>query len=256
MRNKEESKIDEWIREAEIIEVPAEALPRRAYNERLVAFIDILGITNLVSDSRYDAEEVLQIMGQIQNYVKNECEELVKESEAIVLQLGDGFVIVAELDCVNRLCEILSAIQWQALVYSHRLLRGALTAGEVVVSDDERYFIGPAIIEVFALERQNAIFPRIILVNEIEEYIKKAKLRVDFGYIVEDEDKMRYLDFIKCNIDTEKLSRKKLMSLLTTQGTIDMIRTAYETLMKEDKTVAQKYGWLISKFAYHGIKII
>jgi len=257
MGETQKPRILDWIEEAEKIGVPPEAPPRRAYDEKVVAFIDILGMTDLVRDKeRHDAEEILTIMGQVQKYVSTECEELIKNYEAIVLQLGDGFVIVAELDCINRLCKILSTVQWQALVYSHRLLRGALTAGEVVVSDDERYFIGPAIIEAYALERQNAIFPRIILVNEVEKYIKKAKTSIDFTYIVEDQDKIKYLDFIKYNIDAEKLSKKRLTHLLTTQGTRHMIKTEYEKLLDENKTVAQKYGWLISKFADCGIKLI
>jgi len=201
-------KVIEWIEEEEKIEVPIEVSLRRTYDEKLVAFFDILGMTEKVSESSVDAEEILTIMGQIQTYVKTECNSLVKEKQLIPLQLGDGFFIVAELDCINELCNILSKIQWKALIYSNMLIRGALTAGKVVVGDDERYFIGPAIIEAFKLERQNAIFPRVIYANEINNYITGVK--VDFKYIVEGKDKIKYIDYIQHNIDNDKLTMKKL----------------------------------------------
>jgi hypothetical protein len=48
--------------------------------------------------------------------------------------------------------------------------------------------------------------------------------------------------------------------LLTTQGVKNILKNEYTKLMgdkkSENKKIAQKYGWLISKFSDHGIKII
>lgn len=246
----------EWIEEAEKIKVPAEARPR-AYDDKLVAFIDILGLTDLAKEEEL-AEIVLTIMSQIQTYVRTECSALVNDHKLDYIQIGDGFVIVTGLRQINRLCAILSTIQWRSLFGSRVLLRGAITAGRVQGSTAEGFFIGPAIIEAYKLERDNAIYPRIIYMNEIENYVSK-KL-ITFGYITEDQDKIRYLDFIKHNYDTKKLSLKNLDHLLTTQGVKNVLKTEYERLIgdgnSDNKKIAQKYGWLISKFAYHGINII
>ena len=115
---------------------------------------------------------------------------------------------MVDVDCVNEICKILSAVQWQILVYSHMLLRGALTAGQVAIGSEEEYFIGPAIIEAITLERQNAIFPRIVFDNrEIEKYIKTGDIK--YKDIVEDQDKIKYLDYRKYYMDNEKLNFNK-----------------------------------------------
>ena len=249
--------IFEWIEETEKIEVPVSIPRRRTYDDRLVAFIDILGVTDLVQD-RDDAEEILTLMSQIQTYVKNECNVLVASNKLDYIQIGDGFVIVTGLRQINRLCKILSSIQWRTLMDSKMLLRGAITAGRVKGSTAEGFFIGPAIIEAYKLERDNAIFPRIIYMNEIENYVSQKLFK--FNYITEDQDKIRYIDFIKHNCETKKLSKKNLDHLLTSQGVKNILKTQYEKLAvkndSENKKTAQKYGWLITQFASYGIKVI
>ena len=146
MDETQKPKIVEWIEEAEKIEVPTRLLPRRPYDERLVAFIDILGMTAKIRDSKSDAEEILAIMGQMQKYVEIECEQLVANHQLNFLQLADGFIFVAELDRINEVCKILSTVQWRVLVYSQMLLRGAITAGKIRMSDDSKLIIGPEVV--------------------------------------------------------------------------------------------------------------
>ena len=204
-----DEKIKAWIA-GEEKEIPPPVLP---YEKKLVAFIDILGVKDKVKEGRDDAAQVVTIMRQIRTYVETECDSLVKEQKLNSLQVGDGFFIVSDTDCIDEICKILSVVQWQVLIDSQMLLRGVLTAGKVAVEAD-KYFIGPAIIEALELERRNAIFPRIIYVNKkIEKYINKED--INFEYIIEDQDKIKYLDFIRYNIENEQLTLEKLEQLLT-----------------------------------------
>ena len=247
-----DKQIKEWIAGPEEREIPPPALP---YDEKLVAFIDILGVTDKVAVGGDDALQIVTIMKQVRTYVESECNTLFKEDRLISLQIGDGFVIVADTDCINEICKILSVVQWRVLIYSQMLLRGALTAGKVAVGENGEYFIGPAVIKALELESQNAIFPRIIYENKkIEKYINKEDF--EFKYIVEDQDKIKYIDYIQYNLDTEQLTGEKLEQLLTEQEVNKMLKEAYEKTMCKNRRVAQKYGWLISKLAIHGIKII
>ena len=222
MDETQKSKISDWIAEAEKIKVPSKAAPRRTYDEGLVAFIDILGMTDLVQDKKRDAEDILTIMAAIQKHVGIECDKLAADNKLDYIPIGDGFIIVTGLGLINQLCEILSGVQWRTLIYSKMLMRGALTAGRVSVSQDDRLFVGPAIIDAYKFERENAIYPRIIFVNEIENYI--AKTQINYTYIAVDQDKVKYLDFIKFNFDKEGLSKKTLDNLLTKQGIEKQIR--------------------------------
>lgn len=257
MGKTQKSRIDEWIEETERIEVPSKVPLPRKYDDRLVAFIDILGITDLAKDDDR-AEEVLNIMSKVRTYVIAECNELFLEGKLDYIQIGDGFVIVTRLRQINQMCKILSFIQWRTLIESKTLLRGVLTAGRVQGSMAEGFFIGPAIINAYKLERENAIFPRIIYMSEIEKYISKKLIK--FGYIMEDQDKVRYLDFIRHNADDKKISKKTLDHLLTTQGVKDLLKTEYERYIVSNDAdnikKAQKCGWIISKFADCGVRLI
>jgi hypothetical protein len=250
--SKIDEKIEAWIAGPEEKEIPPPALP---YEKKLVAFIDILGVTDKVKEGGDDAAQIVNIMKQIRTYVETECNPLVKAEKLSSLQIGDGFFIISDTDCINEICRILSVVQWQVLIDSQMLLRGVLTAGKVAVGEDDKYFIGPAVIEALELERRNAIFPRIIYENkQIEKYINKEEM--NFEYIIEDQDKIKYLDFIQYNIDSEQLTAEKLEQLLTEKEVNKALKEAYERKIYKDKAAAQKYGWLISKLAIHSIKII
>ena len=256
MNGDEKPIVYKWIEEREKIKVPTRITRRREYNEKLVAFIDILGMTALMKDKKHDAEEILMILSEIQKIVENECAKLIKSQKLDLLHIGDGFFIVTNLRQINSLCEILSNVQWRTLIYFGKLIRGALTVGKVRV--EGRLFIGPAIIDAYKFERVNAIYPRIIFLNEVEKHISKESIK--FGYIEEDQDKVKYLNFIKHNFEFRKMSGKILDQLLTTEGVKQTLNEEYTRLMdtsgSENKKIAQKYGWLISKFAYYGIKIL
>lgn len=249
--NEIDEKTRAWIAGPEEKEIPPTVLP---YEEKLVAFIDILGVKDKVKEGGDDAAQVVAIMKQIRTYVETECSSLANAEKLRSLQIGDGFFIISDTDCINEICEILSMVQWHVLVDSQMLLRGVLTAGKVAVEED-KCFIGPAVIEALELEKRNAIFPRIIYENKkIEKYINKED--VNFQHIREDQDKIKYLDFIQYNIDTKQLTVEKLEQLLTEKEVNKTLEEAYKKKICKDKDTAQKYGWLISKLADHGIKII
>jgi hypothetical protein len=248
-----DKKAQAWAAGPEEKEIPPPILP---YEEKLVAFIDLLGVKDKVQEGGDDALQIVTIYNQVRTYVETECSMLVKDKRLNLLQIGDGFVIVANIDCIDELCKILSTIQWQVLIYCKMLLRGALTAGKVAVGEDDEYFIGPAIIEVLTLESQNAIFPRIIYQNKkiAAKYTKKRDF--ESKYITEDQDKLRYIDYIKYSRASKRLTREKLKQLLVKQEVTKYLKERYETLMCKNKKASQKYGWLISKLANYGVKII
>ena len=246
--------LEQWIAETKskpIVEEPEKKL----YDDKLVAWIDILGMRDKMRKSN-DAEEIFNIMAKLQYFVENECEDLVKAEVLDFLQLSDGFIIVAEMDYINELCRILCRIQWHVLLHLNelKLLRGAMTAGKASMSDDTRLIIGPAFIEAYAMESDNAIFPRILFAEEISQYIAPGKLVFDF--VKQDGDNLKYLDFISYSIKEQDLKQKQLAHLLETQGVNKILKQSYEKYIHGDKTIAQKYGWLIAKLSEYEIDIL
>lgn len=252
MNEIDEKQIKEWLAGPKVERIPPPVLP---YEEQLVAFIDILGMRDKVNEEGgYDAAKVVALIKQIRTYVETECSSLAKAGRLRYLQIGDGFFIISNIDCINEICRILSLVQWHVLVDSLMLLRGVLTAGKVIVEED-KCFIGPAINEAIELEGRNAIFPRIIYENKrIEKYVNREDMT--FQHVREDQDKIKYLDFIRYNIDTEQLTMEELKQLLVKKEVNKALEEAYRKTICKDKYTAQKYGWLISKLADYGIKII
>ena len=245
-------KILDWIAEAEHIETIPEPT-KKSYDDKLVAWFDILGMREKMHASD-DADEILSIMGTLQKFVENACESLTAQNKVDYLQISDGFIIIADLDCIDDICKILCTVQWQVLVYLRMLLRGALTAGKVSISDDSRLIVGPAFIDAFVLESENAIFPRILFANEIFKYIEQNN--IEFKYIKEDSDKFLYLDFIDSEISLEKYTGKQLNHLFTTHGVKEFLKSSYENYEPNKKRLAQKYGWMIAKLKAHNIKVL
>lgn len=252
-------KVLKWVEDEERAKPPIRARVVKKSDQKLVALFDVLGISDSVNDARNEDEEekIFKTLLQIQAYVRNECDGF-DAGKLDYLQIGDGFVIVAALRQINQVCRILSSIQWQALIECKMLVRGALTAGRVQGSRANGFFVGPAVIEAVRFERDNAVYPRIIFVNEIEKLVPHNSIK--FNYIVEDEDKIRYLDYINYSFDIGGHSPASLDQLLTNYGIKETLKRWYETTIvsskSENKKIAQKYGWLITKFGHHGVNII
>jgi hypothetical protein len=227
-------------------------IPKKPYDVKLVAWFDVLGMSNEILTSS-NADDILSQMGKLKNYVENSCEVLFKERKLNFIQLNDGFIIVAELDCINELCEILCQIQWKVLIDSKKLLRGALTAGMVTMSEDSKLILGPAFIKALRMETTNAIFPRILFANEIVDYIDKNNITQK--YINKDADHFQYLNYLQWAIDKYKYSNKLFDNVLTKYGIKALITSSYQEFLTKDKKIAQKYGWLISKLKDHDINL-
>jgi len=229
--------------------------PKLPYEVQLVAFIDILGLSDKVRKSGEEASRIMAMMESIRRNVETLCHKYTETGEIRLLQIGDGFFLVAHFNLVNEMCNILAEIQWRVLIEWQELIRGSLTAGNVRVGKDNNFFIGQAIIEAFELERKNAIFPRIICEDrKIEKYIGQGT--IDYRYISNDQDKIKYIDYIKYIVDNDGLTEEKLKELIIDQGIGDALKKEYEVLIGENKEAAQKYGWLFSKLEPYNVKII
>jgi hypothetical protein len=224
---------------------------RRQYDEKLVAWFDVLGMRKRIRNYKeHDAEEIFTTMGRFQNYVRNSCESLEESDKVKYMQISDGFILVSEFDSLKKICEILCQIQWKILVNDNMLLRGALTSGKIsMTSDEPKLIIGPAFIEAFSMESENAIFPRIIISHGLHQ---AAKL----DFIIEDSDHFYFLDFLGYIIKNENYNIKQLTHDLRTSKVIEFLKNEYNTYVENDKKIAQKYGWLIEKLSAKQIKVL
>jgi hypothetical protein len=200
-----------------------------------------------------NAEEIFLCMEKIQKYVGNSCDKFEAKGILRYLQISDGFIIVADLDMLNEFCDILCRVQWNVLIHSQMMIRGAITAGNVSMSDDSRLIIGPGFIDAFVLESENAIFPRVLFSPDINKYVDLKNKTPK--YVKKDSDNFMYLDFLQYAIDIDKIGHRSLLHLMQTQGVIKFVEDGYINHLENKKNVAQKYGWMISKLGDKGIQI-
>jgi hypothetical protein len=250
-------KVESWWDEETKVDSPnlETEVPKKSYSNRLVAWIDILGMRNMIKDESNEADTIFGVMEKLRSFVQTPCASLAKEGKVHYTQIADGFMIVADIECANDFCSILADVQWRVLVECQMLLRGAVTAGKVSVSDDPQIIIGPAYVDAYMLESENAIYPRVILTDE---FFSATKGHLNFPYIATDADKERYLDFLPYAIQKNNLDPKRVEHLLETQGVFKVLK---DTIKKANKakssgrSVSQKHGWTVSKLEMHKIKV-
>ncbi len=136
-------------------------------NERVVAFIDILGFESLVCDMAQDERLHQRLQYALQNIkrVKNSSlNENTAQRDLEVSVFSDCIAISAEHD--NHHGVIWTAIHLQSsLLVLGILTRGGISKGKLVHEDDMLY--GEGIIKAYKLESKAAIYPRILIDNEI-----------------------------------------------------------------------------------------
>ena len=140
------------------------------YEERLVAFVDILGFKELVYDSvKSDAvmDKIYEAMQTILDVKKVEGSlsnlEIGRTYQATVTTFSDSIIISYLLGSYGNLFRILlDIIHLQlALAYQGILIRGGIAIGKAY--HDGEIVFGPAMNEAYELESLCAKYPRIIV---------------------------------------------------------------------------------------------
>ena len=205
--------------------------------EKVVCYLDILGFKNKVENNLENAA-LLPFVMMIQ----------AKEAETDIryYSFSDCMYLTCEKNKINTLIKVVSFIQYNLLMCSPmlidkvngdgkckienvNLIRGAITFGEVVEFDDFNAF-GNAINKGYLLESKEAIYPRIIIDDELYSYFK------DRNDIIKDDDEKYYVDFIKQmgkEIDNNK-------------DNIFMIYEYIDNYLKENQDAIEKYEWFNS----------
>lgn len=249
-----DDKILEWIEDSEQViiedEIELQEEPK-VYEKKIVAWFDVLGIREKIKADD-NAENIIHIMKQLRAVVNEQCELLQKKDRLHYLQIADGFMIVANVDCHKEVCEILSKLQWLILWKLNMLARGAVTLGDVSVFEinEEKLIIGPAYVKAYQLESENAIFSRIILDKLFMKEFEDIK---ENTWIKEDMDGFFYLDFLEHTMQSENKNAANIDEIFMKEGVVDTIKEGYN---HQSASVVQKYSWFISLLKMNKISIL
>jgi hypothetical protein len=165
------------------------------YSERVLAFIDILGRSEIVVDEP-SVERVARAIFTVhrENDMHTFAARLVEADSAVC--------VTSFSDCVVLSCDAASNAAVQSLLYRvcrlyvELLKEGFVCRGAVVVgraSHQDIAVVGPALIEAYKLERDVAVYPRIILRDVDLPRLDYERGRDD-RHVLRSEDGIPYLN--------------------------------------------------------------
>lgn len=247
--------IDEWIEESQSIEGISEELGSTTlkYEKKLVAFLDLLGITNEIRSTTNGNENIIiSKMTKIKEIVEIEIEGSPISDKMSMLYISDSFIFVCEQEALAYFLALLSNIQMRVLVECKTMLRGALEYGDVIVQDNGKQIIGPAYIDAYLKQEHDAIFPRIIIGNSVLRLIYLDEK--PYEQVVVSQDRETSLDYIDVYMTLEHLTKKEIMTRLRREGIYDYLFSAYEQYNKKNNSsVRAKYAWTINYLRDKGV---
>lgn len=212
-----------------------------AYQEKLVAFIDLLGFKELNKEvSEKDTihnilktnEELIKIIESINS------EQKIKDDCSIKI-FSDSIFFSYPKEMFTALLKDLSLLSYKVAKQGY-FFRGGLTFGKVFDTGNSLY--GPAVIDAYELESKTAFYPRIILKKDLLKNIYLTKEQIlditDNRLLLRDFDDQVFLNYLynTCVILTDELR------------TICDNITLLAKKNNKNPTVLPKYLWLINHF--------
>ena len=224
------------------------------YEDRIVAFIDILGFRSFVNETVDKESNVnlvkLKKLGESLILIK---EEFKKANENILYPAGvtityfsDSIVISilptsVVTETLLEVLETLKRVQIK-LINNGILLRGGIVQGKIIHNSE--MILGPAMISAYDLESKSALYPRITIDpkiiyelfdergNSLEDHDFRKVFMIDF-------DNTFYVDYftdIKHYIADQKEYYQNLRTLIR------------NGVKRADIGIRMKYLWMLNKF--------
>jgi len=246
------------------------------YENRLVAFIDILGFSEIVKESK-DNTDKINLIYSVLNYLKDweasenwdlkliEIEEDAQKKGVESFNItgktnstsfSDSIVVSVKVDNnVNEMTSTLIAnlaYIGAILIEQGILFRGGLTIGNIIHNEFGTVF-GQGLIDAYLLESNLAKFPRIImsdkLIRQLNYPLETKRNRFPYHqYINRFEDgcvgihQMIYYQVIQ---NSTEISKDKLLESL---DKIRKVIIAGLDLSFEKTQVYEKYQWLANQY--------
>lgn len=190
-----------------------------------VAYLDILGGVNKIkadTDNKF-----LNLLNMLYVDVFNEAQGIFNEDKDIVVKIfSDNILLAIQIEKespekekkIRRLLNVVSNIYNEALRYGV-LLRGAIAVGDLFIN--EVFVYGAALLDIYEMESKIAIYPRILVTQEIRELLPQYCLTCEDGLSILNNflfsftnecitHKLRLLEMLKENNNNSKIKQKIL----------------------------------------------
>jgi hypothetical protein len=127
------------------------------YQESIVAFIDVLGFSNLVYDKNNSKIE------HYFEYVVSDFKEMLPNKSFKYILISDSIVIscLKTNDNLSEIVFFIGKLQYKLLLKGI-LLRGGISFGDLYINKVHNIIVGPGLINAFALEKE-AKLPKVVI---------------------------------------------------------------------------------------------
>lgn len=232
------------------------------YEERIIAFIDILGFKNEIEKktiNSFSGNENEQESERIYDFISLLHKDFVNrnpipKSTYCVTQFSDSLVISYSIsEKASLFSIILSLLYLHMDAISHGLLiRGGVTSGKLM--HDDKHLFGPAMNEAYKIESEIAIFPRIVVNKELIEIAynnpnwsntpEDEKKYIE-SLLQKDEDGFLYIDYFYSACE-------EIIGIHDYYGLPDYFNDITKIIDSNENTkdfkIIQKYNWLKIQF--------
>ena len=227
------------------------------YEERYVAFIDVLGFKNLIKRSETDPEtlkNILDALALVEEYIQTmqmdtrDVNVLAMEktgfrvttfSDSIVISTkANGIGISFIMTCVSLICI--------SLLCKGIFVRGGISKGKMIHKD--QITIGNGLINAYEIESKCAIYPRVIIEPSIVFDLERIEAHESQPSILRkrDFDGLWYIDMLDrtlVSIVTPLFHVNEQSLLITVKSKIEK-----ELIGQEDISIKSKIMWLARYF--------
>ena len=255
------------------------------YNERFIAFIDILGFGSLVDESAKNHQmpgKILAALSSIQpeiihkeaylrvnkelippaqllevmNFSEIMTNSMRQKMKVVVTYFSDSLVISAPSDDLissQMILDMLAKLSIKLWTEHALLIRGGITLGNLIHIENGPLF-GPAMNRAYYLESKIAKNPRILIdASCIERYRKVSTFELFESYIERDGD-FYYASLATAYrhiINDSSLALAGEGVLIPFRSTFDSSHKAIRELIEttEDKNIKSKFIWLSEELA-------
>jgi hypothetical protein len=246
------------------------------YQKCFIAYLDILGFGERVKHSENNQEEIKLLLDSLKI-----CNTFTRGNKKVTNNMGEARVVSIQsrffsdsvvfflkespID-IGHLFLIIRYVQ-DKLWENELLIRGAIAYGDMYFpteNKEENITLGPGIIKAHYLESEITVYPRILVSEELCDYIQRKDVQADpfaydgklIDYIRQDNDGVRFLDLLNKDVvraEGEKLKKDRGMFSIVwklSAGSrydyiISCVEKCIENRINSDKEKIQQKGkWL------------
>lgn len=226
-------------------------ITQEEYEERIVAFIDILGFREQIKKTITDSDQFIKVKNAL-NFIA----ELKESSDANsfwgnkeITVFSDSIIISYPFNDSSDIYLLLLEVADIQLTMIEKgiLLRGGITCGKLCHHDNLVY--GPAMIEAYDLETSVAIYPRVVFDNKIFNMIQANQFhsvqeQIDHirTLLHKDRDGQFYVDFLRQYNEVDDINQY-LDAMITLKNFIEV-----ELSNSLKTSIHMKYEWIKNRF--------